>query len=477
LRPTFVWHAPAGCAADTFDIQIDNSCPPGQIATCPFPSPEVAASVPASTNRFTPAADLAVQTTVPVGAIYSWRVRACAGASGCGAWSEVGYLNVGRVSNDINGDGYADLIAFSTEQTTFTYRLEIYPGGATPGTTASVHLGGPGVGGITYSAPSFIGDINGDGFTDFLCQQVDRISAGLTPIVFFGGTNLGALSTVSLTSVAAQANHVSVFSDAGDFNGDGFSDIAVDDARSVPTEMMGFYIYLGAAAFADKTPELATAGPLTTGTGLIFQSDTSRTVGDVNGDGFSDVAIFHQASTGTGLARVFFGGSTPDVVGDGDITAMASAPPSDPSGDVDGDGYDDILVTGAGYGLVRGGPALPSFYTPISATGTILLSGFDINGDGRADFLTKDQSGQRVLVLGGATLTSMAGGLAALTGNYLTWADYNSDGRPDFANGDTTAHQVTLLLNDGTLTSTAGSPLPAPSLSPYTLVGSVATGR
>jgi len=143
LRPTFVWHAPAGCAADTYELQVDNSCAPGQIASCAFPSPEIATSVPSSTTRFTPSTALVVQTTIPVGAIYSWRVRACAGAGTCGAWSEVGYLNVGRVLNDINGDGYADVVAQSNDRTISASGFEIYPGGAAPAAAAPVHLAGP----------------------------------------------------------------------------------------------------------------------------------------------------------------------------------------------------------------------------------------------------------------------------------------------------------------------------------------------
>ena len=474
LRPTFVWHAPAGCSADTYEIQIDNSCVPGQIATCAFPSPEIVTSVPSTTTRFTPSTALGVQTTAPVGAVYSWRVRACAGAGNCGAWSEVAYLNVGRVLNDINGDGYADLVAQSLERTNFTYRLEIYPGGASPATATSTHLGGAAIGGNTYLAPVFVGDVNGDGFGDFLARYQDPLSFVTTPVVFLGGTNLSALSTVSLMS-NDQPNHSSFFADGGDFNGDGFSDI-IQDIAGVPTGAMGFAVYFGAAAFVSKGPDMQTLGPVTSPppASAVMQRDSSATIGDIDGDGFPDVAIFHTADNHTGLIRIFLGGNAPDLVSDGDVTLtdifFASS-----AGDLDGDGYDDVVVNLNGYGILHGGPAIPTAYAVTDATHTVALAGFDINADGHPDLLLKGGSG---LVLGGPTLTP-ASGLTALTtdslSRQLTWADYNGDGKIDFADGDSASHQVFLLLNDGTLNPPATPPLPAPSVTPYALTGSFAS--
>jgi len=471
LRPTFVWHAPAGCAADTYELQVDNSCAPGQIANCAFPSPEIATSVPSSTTRFTPSTALAVQTTAPVGAVYSWRVRACAGAGACGAWSEVGYLNVGRVLNDINGDGYADLVAQSIDRTTFAYGFEIYPGSAAPAAATSVHLAGPSLGRVAYySGPIFVGDVNGDGFGDFLCLSYDPISTMTTPLVFFGGANLAALNSVFLLT-SAVPNHLNFFADAGDINGDGFSDIIQDIANGVSSEPLTFNVYFGAAAFVAKGPDLHTMGPLTTG---LIQVDFSAGIGDLNGDGFPDVAIFHTADH-TGLIRIFLGGSAPDLTSDGDISLADFS--AVPAGDLDGDGYDDVVVSQIGYGILHGGPTIPTGYSVIDPTNgvRVALAGFDINADGHPDLLL---SGGRGLVLGGPTLTP-ASGLASLTADsssrQVTWADYNGDGRPDFADGDATTHQLILLLNDGTLNPPATSPLSAPSA--YALSGSFAYGH
>src|SRR5262249_27529401 len=111
LRPTFSWAAvEPTCGATTYEMQADDSCSPGALDTCAFPSPELAAKG-ISALTYAPPSDLKVATAPPVGAFYAWRVRACDAAARCGAWSEVRYLEVGRVREDINGDGYGDLLA------------------------------------------------------------------------------------------------------------------------------------------------------------------------------------------------------------------------------------------------------------------------------------------------------------------------------------------------------------------------------
>lgn len=242
------------------------------------------------------------------------------------------------------------------------------------------------------------------------------------------------------------------------------------------TQQFNLYIYFGAAVFADKAPDLQTLGLASTPNQA---DDTSGTVGDINGDGFSDVAMFHANLTGPrqGLVRIYLGGKTPDIAGDGDISFTDLSVVDGPFGDVDGDGYDDVLLNSGGYGILRGGPTVPTSFTVIDAADTVSLSGFDINGDGWNDILL---SGANGLVLGGPSPMTTAGltGLTAdSTARALTWADYNGDGRVDFADGDSSTAGVFLLLNDGTLNPVPTAQLPAPAVSPYALTGIIATGH
>src|SRR5690606_24010913 len=106
LRPRFRWHPVAN--ASSYELQVEDTCPVIELGNCGFPSPEVS-EVGLTAGDFQLAVPLPVSTTVPVGRRYYWRVRAC-NIAGCSDWSATRYLNVGRLGNDFNGDGYADRV-------------------------------------------------------------------------------------------------------------------------------------------------------------------------------------------------------------------------------------------------------------------------------------------------------------------------------------------------------------------------------
>ena len=122
LRPTFSWAAVAPtCGAVTYEVQGGRLVQPRRPRCVRVPKPRARrdgrpdAELHANSR-------LKVRTTPPVGAFYAWRVRACDASTRCGAWSEVRYLHVGRVREDINGDGYGDLLALSNRG------IEVYLG-------------------------------------------------------------------------------------------------------------------------------------------------------------------------------------------------------------------------------------------------------------------------------------------------------------------------------------------------------------
>ena len=78
-----------------------------------------------------------------------------------------------------------------------------------------------------------------------------------------------------------------------------------------------------------------------------FGSSVS-TAGDVNGDGYSDVIVGAAGySSGTGRAYIYFGGASIDNVADVIMTGEASSEfgsSVSTAGDVNGDGYADVIV-------------------------------------------------------------------------------------------------------------------------------------
>jgi hypothetical protein len=105
-------------------------------------------------------------------------------------------------------------------------------------------------------------------------------------------------------------NLATLVSSAGDVNGDGYADVIVgaylNDAGG--TDAGRAYIYFGGPAM-DNIADVVLTGEAA---GDFFGSSVS-TAGDVNGDGYSDVIVgalisMMQAVTSAGRAYIYFGG-------------------------------------------------------------------------------------------------------------------------------------------------------------------------
>ncbi len=182
-----------------------------------------------------------------------------------------------------------------------------------------------------------------------------------------------------------------------DFNGDGFSDLAVP-ASQVGGSPAQALVYFGRASGLSSTPDQVLTGPVGyTGDLGWFQNTFRLDAGDLNGDGFTDLAV---ASAGPGRDQVFvyYGGAaglqtTPatTLVGqlppDGSLTDGLQSEfgvAMTPAGDVNGDGYADLAITeigrregprGAGFVHVYQGRALGIAATPTLTLGPSYASG------------------------------------------------------------------------------------------------------
>ena len=214
----------------------------------------------------------------------------------------------------------------------------------------------------------------------------------------------------------------------GDFNGDGFLDVAVADVSSNVT------IYLSDAN-----------GNLTPGQ-VIPKAGANVVAGDFNGDGFLDLA------SGT---AVFLG------KGDGTFTPGSSLPAGSNvlvAADFNGDGILD-LVSGTAVYLGNGdGTFKAGVYLPTSGD---FVAVSDFNGDGIPDLAVSSISGKSVTVLLGKDDGSLAAGATNLANlqngsqpGPVAGADLTGDGFQDLviANNDGT---FTVQLNDrkGSFTS------------------------
>ncbi|MEO8664044.1 MAG: integrin alpha [Ignavibacteria bacterium] len=134
-------------------------------------------------------------------------------------------------------------------------------------------------------------------------------------------------------------------SSAGDVNGDGYDDIIIG-AYGYNSNTGRAYIYFG-GSIMNTVADLVLTGEAT---GNDFGFSVS-TAGDVNGDGFSDVIVgAYGYSSNTGRAYIYFGGASmnnsADVVMTGETTNNQFGYSVSSAGDVNGDGYSDV-ITGA----------------------------------------------------------------------------------------------------------------------------------
>ena len=133
-------------------------------------------------------------------------------------------------------------------------------------------------------------------------------------------------------------------SGAGDLNCDGFGDVIVGAPflGAVEPEAGGAFLYLGGRD-PDDVVDLLFGG---TGASGHYGRGVSG-AGDVNGDGYDDVVVLD--SIGGDLAQVFLGGREPDRVADASLTGDYSDEVGYSvamAGDVNADGFDDIIVGG-----------------------------------------------------------------------------------------------------------------------------------
>ncbi len=235
------------------------------------------------------------------------------------------------------------------------------------------------------------GDVNGDGKGDF-----GRGGTGV-------GTGISFGEGPHPVEYGATVNNAYVFAGVGDVDSDGFADAVYGK----PVQSVTGYaaLYRGKGAY----PRIAFDPDLVGGSAAEMFGATVIDAGDVNGDGFSDLAVssylFDDAQTGAGKVTLYFGSSAgpraPVTVGTGGQTD-AHFGWSLAAGDFNGDGFSDLAVGAADYDNVQSDEGRVYVY-PGSATGigTALqppieinqvgarlgyaLAAGDINADGFAD--------------------------------------------------------------------------------------------
>jgi Ca2+-binding RTX toxin-like protein len=282
-------------------------------------------------------------------------------------------------AGDVNGDGYADLLVAASSYGTFggAYVIFGHGGSFAPTFQASAIdgkngfiLDGP-FGDDVARSVSTAGDLNGDGYDDLIVVERGADAAAHAAYVVFGHggsfspiVNLGALNGSNgftlLDPSGAQTWNVST---AGDFNGDGYADILVSAATAsgLGVNNGATYLLFGAAGGFGSTVDLThltgQQGMRIDGAAAGDQAQIISAAGDVNGDGYDDIIIgapyAHDGSNSqTGLGYVIYGGN---------FTATASHVGTTGNDPITGNATAELFIGGLGNDTLNGAGGADTF--------------------------------------------------------------------------------------------------------------------
>ena len=401
-------------------------------------------------------------------------------------------------AGDVNGDGYDDLIIGASggdpngESSGESY--VVYGGARAPGTegvldlsdldgTNGFILNGIDAGDNSGISVSSAGDVNGDGYDDLIIGAsgggLNGVRAGETYVIYGGASAPGSggvldLSTLDgtngfiLTGIDFGDGSGRSVSSAGDVNGDGYDDLVIGapfaDPNGDSTAGETYVVYGGARApgtegVLDLSTLDGTNGFTLTGIDRYGRSGISvSSAGDVNGDGYDDLVIGARWANGiAGETYVVYGGaSAPGTGGVLDLSTLDgtngftlngidfgdySGWSVSSAGDVNGDGYDDLIIGASGGDpngdstagetyIVYGGASAPGTggvldLSALDGTNGFTLTGIDaddragrsvssagdVNGDGYDDLIIgayggdpngRSSAGESYVLYGGA---------------------------------------------------------------------------
>jgi hypothetical protein len=316
---------------------------------------------------------------------------------------------------DFNGDGKPDLAVANWGDNTVSVLL-----GKGDGTFQEAVNCAAGTGPLWVT----VGDFNGDGKPDLAVANIAGVSVLL-------GNGDGTFQPAANYPAGIGPRSITV----GDFDGDGKLDLAVTNGTPAMYENVSVLLGNGDGTF--QPPAIYTAD----------HDATSVTVGDFNGDGYLDLAVTNQVSHDVSVLLGYGDGTFQPPANNYAGFYPYSVTVGDLNGDGKLDlavtdqyyGNVDVLL-GKGDGTFQDAVNYAAGTSPFSvAVG-------DFNGDGKPDLAVTNDAGVSVLLgKGDGTFQAAVNYVVGTNPMSVTVADFNGDGKPDLAVASGAG--VSVLLN------------------------------
>lgn len=326
---------------------------------------------------------------------------------------------------DVDGDGFDDLLLGDPAADSGNGSVKVHSGSRNgPDPTITWNLPGNSTEGLGDAVVA-LGDVNQDGFEDAILRSngTSRTMGGTViegSLTLLMGSADGPMMGDSIEPAVIGPVFGRSIAGQGDWNGDGYADLIIGVANlpTAPSGLGGVQVHAGGPDGLSTQPHHVLQS---TAQGRLFGAEVAFG-GDVDGDGDDEILIGEPLNSTQvyqgGRVWVFHGGSTlnstPDSTLAGTGSSMRLGSLIEPAGDVDEDGFDDVMIgspmnSGAGrIQLHHGGPdgLSPSGETIVQgdasgeSIGTSIGSGGDRDADGRHEFhvIRRPNGGTSVIV-------------------------------------------------------------------------------